>query len=282
MKGVCPECEQIADLETVRRDLEIVVRGEPVTVVAELQRCLSCGEEFKDLSSDVDVLDLAFLEYRTRHNMLMPEEIKGIRERYGLTQSELSALLGWGGATLSRYENGALQSEANDRMLRMLSEPGNLLTLIEEHPDALAEDKRPALIGVLNEQKEQVCSPGGTLKRPLPIIPGGPKTETLNIRVESQVKKKIEEYAAKTRVDVSDMVRGWIYDGLERDASGGRGGAEYSLSRYIDALSADVQEIKETVSGLSDRLETGELRGYGQAKPPRKPAAAAKKNAPPG
>lgn len=159
MKGVCPECEQVSDLETLQKDVEIVVRGEPIEVNAELLRCLSCGEEFKDLKSDVDFLDLAFKEYRRKHNMLMPEEIKGLRSHYGLTQKELSDLLGWGDATLSRYENGALQSDANERMLRMLTEPGNLLRLIEENPNAIPEEKRMALVKELGEQKEEDFSP---------------------------------------------------------------------------------------------------------------------------
>src|SRR5450756_3149064 len=137
MKGVCPECEQISDLETLQKDLEIVVRGEPIEVNAELLRCLSCGEEFKDLKSDVDLFDLAFRDYRHKHNMLMPEEIRDLRNPYGLTQKELSDLLGWGSATLSRYENGALQSDANERMLRMLTEPSNCLLYTSDAADDL-------------------------------------------------------------------------------------------------------------------------------------------------
>lgn len=165
MRGICPECEQISDLETVSRDLDIVVRGDSINVATELRHCLACDEEFKDMGSDVDVLDLAFREYRNRHNMLMPEEIKGLREGYSLTQNELSELLGWGGATLSRYENGALQSEANDRMLRMLKEPSNLLRLIEENPTAVPEEKKAALTRLLREQEDEACSPNRMFQR---------------------------------------------------------------------------------------------------------------------
>jgi hypothetical protein len=35
--------------------------------------------------------------------------------------------LGQGGATLSRYENGALQSEAHDQLLKLVMQPENLL-----------------------------------------------------------------------------------------------------------------------------------------------------------
>lgn len=165
MRGICPECEQISELENVHRDLDVVVRGEPVRVSAELCHCLACDEEFKDLNSNIDYLDVAFREYRNRHNMLMPEEIKELREDFGLTQNELTRLLGWGGATLSRYENGALQSDANDRMLRLLLEPGNLLRLIEETPSALSGDKRAELIRTLRQREDKACSPSNMFER---------------------------------------------------------------------------------------------------------------------
>lgn len=159
MKGVCPECEQVSDLEPLQKDIEMVVRGEPVEITTELLRCLSCGEEFKDLKSDVDLLDLAYREYRNRHNMLMPEEIRDLRKHYGLTQNEMSSLLGWGGATLSRFENGALQSDAHEIMLRMIIEPGNLKKLLEENPGTIVEEKRAALIRKLTAETELDLSP---------------------------------------------------------------------------------------------------------------------------
>lgn len=36
----------------------------------------------------------------------MPEEIKKIREQYGLSQRSFAKLLNWGDKTICRYENG--------------------------------------------------------------------------------------------------------------------------------------------------------------------------------
>ena len=73
--------------------------------------------------------------------MTPPPEIKAFRKRYGLTQGELSKLLGWGPVTLSRYENGALQDEVHDKMLRLAMNPENLMRLVEDTPEALPEGK---------------------------------------------------------------------------------------------------------------------------------------------
>lgn len=149
MNGICPNCEQETRLEVVRKDEEIIVRGEPVQIQVEFLKCTECGTEFRDPGSPDDPLDRAYREYRTRHAMLQPEEIREFRKRHGLTQHELARLLGWGAATLSRYENGALQDEAHDTTLKLAMEPENLLGLIEQKPDAVSREKRARLITAL-------------------------------------------------------------------------------------------------------------------------------------
>ncbi len=53
--------------------------------------------------------------------LLTPEEIRSQRERLGLTQQELQELLGLGGNTLSRWENGRVyQSRSLDTLMRIV------------------------------------------------------------------------------------------------------------------------------------------------------------------
>ena len=53
--------------------------------------------------------------------LLTPTEIKAGRERLGLTQQQLQDLLGLGGNTLSRWENGHYyQARSMDRLLRLV------------------------------------------------------------------------------------------------------------------------------------------------------------------
>ncbi len=139
MKGICPQCEDVRELKRVAGEEQIPVRGESIPVQVEYTLCTDCGEEFHTLSDECDPLDVAYREYRRRHGMMQPEEIREIRKRYGLTQRELSELVGWGGATLSRYENGALQDEAHDKLLQFIREPRNLWMLVEQRPEAVSE-----------------------------------------------------------------------------------------------------------------------------------------------
>ena len=148
-KLICPNCEQERLVEPVNEKREIEIKGEKLLVNVTLWRCLECKEEFEDPENPIDELDSAYREYRARRKMLQPEEVRTLRESYGLTQAELASLIGCSPATLSRYENGALQELSHDTILQSLSEPMNVYTLLEKSPQQLSSDR-------LKELKESV------------------------------------------------------------------------------------------------------------------------------
>jgi putative zinc finger/helix-turn-helix YgiT family protein len=156
MKGFCPNCEIVNELEFVELKEEIKIRGETINVQSKKLKCLECENTFDDPKAGEDSLDKAYREYRLRQGMLQPEEIREFRRKYGLTQLELSKLLGWGIVTLSRYENGALQDEAHERSLRLIMEPSNLLHLLGTASNlGIWEDKKKRLIAELEAFLEE-------------------------------------------------------------------------------------------------------------------------------
>jgi putative zinc finger/helix-turn-helix YgiT family protein len=159
MRGICPNCEKTSELEAISTEEEIKVRGETVMVRVDYLKCNTCHETFDDPASLLDPLEKAYLEYRKRRGMLMPEEIRDFRERYGFTQGEMGKILGWGAVTLSRYENGALQVDAHEKSFRMAMEPHNLLHLLKEAPDgAIAEEKKARIVRDLKALEEEACT----------------------------------------------------------------------------------------------------------------------------
>ena len=151
MKDICPHCEKETELAVVRALQKINVQGEEIPVDVEYFRCETCNQEFDDPQSEQDPLEIAYREYRKRHGMLQPEAIKELRKKYGLTQYEMSGLLGWGIATLSRYENGALQDDAHEKILHLIADPRNFLKLVEENLKALPNEKRNRIIHELRQ-----------------------------------------------------------------------------------------------------------------------------------
>ncbi len=158
IKDICLDCGKQTELEYIKTSELISVRGEEISVPVEYYKCSECGSEYEDPKSEHDPLAMAYREYRRRHEMMQPEEIKELRQRYGLTQKDLSKLLGWGEVTLCRYEKGALQDDTHNTIIQMVKDPQNLLELVTKKGGFLTEEKREKLIQLLENEIEETQS----------------------------------------------------------------------------------------------------------------------------
>lgn len=149
-RSLCPVCEKDTEKEQVRRKDVLTIRGETFEVEEEFERCTGCMEEYETLDGP-DKLAQANRLYREKHGLLQPDEIRAFRNRFRLTQKELADLLGWGLATLSRYENGSLQEEGQDRALRMAMKPQNLADLVKSHGSRLQPGRANAVLALISE-----------------------------------------------------------------------------------------------------------------------------------
>ena len=150
-RAYCMNCQCETPLERFTRSEDLIVRGEPIMVEVEYHKCGKCGDEVLNPSSEVDPFDFAYREYRRHHSLLQPEEIRDWRRSLDLTQRELAKLLGLGIATINRYEKGALQGEAHEKMIRMAMEPSNLMRLIQTSEGVLTEDRKRRILEILKE-----------------------------------------------------------------------------------------------------------------------------------
>jgi putative zinc finger/helix-turn-helix YgiT family protein len=141
MKAFCPNCEEETQQTLVKRIENVDVRGEQIPVEFEYYHCDGCNESYEIQRSDYDPLEAAYREYRKRRGLLQPEEIIKSRKDLGLSQKAFSKLLSIGIATLNRYENGALQSEAHDQFIRLCVQPDNLIRILKEKPDLLSKNE---------------------------------------------------------------------------------------------------------------------------------------------
>lgn len=123
MKKYCEECGREIDAKIVVKKEIYEVCGESIEVDARVLTCEECGEEFYCEELDNKTLVTAYNEYRRKHKLLMAEDIKKIREKYGLSQRSFAKLLNWGDKTIRRYENGSIQDKAHNSLLLFLREP---------------------------------------------------------------------------------------------------------------------------------------------------------------
>lgn len=115
------------------------VKGEPVTVLANVRVCPICGKDISDEVLDNAALQSAFDVYRRKHNIIFPAEIRALRELYGISQRGLGTVLDWGPITIHRYEAGSLPDESHNQVLRFLQDPYNMAKILVANPEALDE-----------------------------------------------------------------------------------------------------------------------------------------------
>jgi putative zinc finger/helix-turn-helix YgiT family protein len=123
----CPQCGTMM-LER-RSALKLPVNGEETSVPSAMHlRCPKCDEVVLRFSDSRRLQEDAIAVYRKKHGLLSADEIRALRERFGLTQSELARLLHLGANTISRWESGRnVQTEAMEMLLRLIRDlPGSI------------------------------------------------------------------------------------------------------------------------------------------------------------
>lgn len=131
-KADCVMCGGPAPLVEELRTLKMGDRA--VTFMDWLYRCERCGEGFLTFGGMLDdSFRRATAVIRAEDGLLAPDEIVGLRKKYGLTQAQLERLIGAGEKTVVRWERGTVaQNKTADTLLRVLL----------DHPDVVAALKR--------------------------------------------------------------------------------------------------------------------------------------------
>lgn len=126
----CPSCNR-KSMKRTRRRYSYAISHEgrpPVTIEIpdlEIVACANpdCRPEHpgdNELHDDASLWRIGEETYR-QLGLLTPGEIREGREKLGLSQQEFQELLGLGGNSLSRWENGRVyQSRSIDRFLRVV------------------------------------------------------------------------------------------------------------------------------------------------------------------
>ncbi len=121
----CPLCDKTHEIEERKRITSTIIKGEEVFYEERFYFCVNADDEENEFETGAmtnENLLNARNAYRVKMGLLTSDEIVQIRKSYGLSQVDLAKLLGWGEATISRYESKAIQDEAYDTMLRLIKD----------------------------------------------------------------------------------------------------------------------------------------------------------------
>jgi len=105
------------------------VNGEEISVPSATHlKCRKCGEVVLRFGDARRLNEDAIGIYRNKHGLLSADDIRAIRERFGLSQAELAGLLRLGSNTISRWESSRnVQTAALDILLRLIRDlPGSI------------------------------------------------------------------------------------------------------------------------------------------------------------
>lgn len=151
MRKYCEECQREVDTKVITKKEVYDVCGEDIELTSKILTCADCGEELFCEELDNATLIRAYNEYRRRHKLLYPEEIKRIRQQYGLSQRSFAKLLNWGDKTICRYENGSLQDKAHNSLLLFLKNPENMKTYLLENEISLDQKQQQRLLETIKK-----------------------------------------------------------------------------------------------------------------------------------
>ena len=114
-------------------------RKENYTVHVRYYVCEDTGEKFTTTEQDELAFNELYGQYRVRHGIPFPEEIKATREKYGLSLAAISKILGFGINQYANYENGQVPSESNGKMILAAKNKSFIISLLDSSREQFTE-----------------------------------------------------------------------------------------------------------------------------------------------
>lgn len=115
-------------LTTEKRSIEF--RKENFEVVFHFYKCADTNEQLTTTETDVLNMAQVYNQYRDKYKIPFPDEITKIREKYGMSASKMSAVLGFGINGYRNYEAGEMPSTSNAKLIQLADNPDNFAGMI--------------------------------------------------------------------------------------------------------------------------------------------------------
>ena len=140
-KRICSCCMEEHEVKTVLVMNHATFKNCTVDYEATYLFCELAEELYMDeqqmQDNDIRLKDA----YRKKEGLLTSSDIIGIRAKYGISQSDLCKLLGWGGKTITRYESHQVQDKAHDTILKKIGQdPEWFLSLLDSAKENLSSE----------------------------------------------------------------------------------------------------------------------------------------------
>lgn len=124
----CDHCQKDVEAHVIERNATYTFKGETFEIVERVLQC-DCGEDLYDELLDAETMKTLSLLYQERIGLSL-EDIKSVRNQYGLSMDLFSRILGWSKSTIVRYETGKYIPDSSHMLV---------LKRLKEHPESIDE-----------------------------------------------------------------------------------------------------------------------------------------------
>lgn len=153
MKTVdCPFCNGKAELCMDRS--KRFFRREEFEVYEYYYKCNVCGKEFTTTDIDKFNTEQVYNLYREQNSIPFPEQLKSLREHYGLSAAKMSELLGFGPNQYRLYESGEIPTGGNATVLGLIVKPESFRNILINNRSSLTSKKIDELLSRIDEKPD--------------------------------------------------------------------------------------------------------------------------------
>ena len=139
-----------------REPHSLMFRKEAFMVQYHYYLCEDSSEQFTTAALDEINTQQLYNQYRNKHSLPFPEDIRRLRETYGLSAVKMSEVLGFGVNGYRNYEQGEVPNQSNGKLIQLANDPQKFRALVEISDALKAEAKEKLLrkIDHLIEERE--------------------------------------------------------------------------------------------------------------------------------
>ena len=124
MRVYCPYCKKEVDYKVEKRDLK-EFRGIEINTYENVAVCKECHQDLYVNEIEEKNNERIYELYREKANIIKPQDIIDLREKYDISQRELTAILGFGKMTINRYERGGVPTKSQSDYIKLLIDNGD-------------------------------------------------------------------------------------------------------------------------------------------------------------
>ncbi len=124
MKVYCPYCRKEVNYRIETREVK-EFKGIEINCLENVAICKECNNDLYVNDLEKENNKRIYEAYRGKTDIIKPQNIIDLREKYSLSQRELTAILGFGKMTINRYERGGIPTKSQSDYIKLLIENEN-------------------------------------------------------------------------------------------------------------------------------------------------------------